>query len=228
MQWMGVISRVAAALAASMAGSAYAAGVLAVTVEQMPHNSAIAPEYALCVPTAEGKSAPGVNRRPTIAWEGAPKATDSFAVFVMDPDVPADFTDAGKDGKIITEAAARQDFFHYGVVKIPANETQLVGGAADEETATGMPLVNDLGANNYVTPPTAFGGPCPPWNDARLHHYHFIVLALGKDAPVTLPSDQPETAKQVFDRLITSKSLLAKGVAIGTYTLNPALRDAIH
>ena len=228
MQRMRMISLMAATLVAGMAGAASAAGVLAVTVADMPHKTAIGERYALCVPTAEGKSAPGENRRPTIAWTGAPKATDSFAVFVMDPDVPADFTDAGKDGKIITEAAARQDFFHYGVVKIPASETQLVGGAADEETATGMPLMNDLGANNYVTPPTAFGGPCPPWNDARLHHYHFIVLALGKDAPVTLPSDQPETAKQVFDRLITSEHLLAKGVAIGTYTLNPTLRDAIH
>jgi phosphatidylethanolamine-binding protein (PEBP) family uncharacterized protein len=26
-----------------------------------------------------------------------------------------------------------------------------------------------------------YDAPCPPWNDARLHHYHFIVYAI--DAP---------------------------------------------
>lgn len=223
---------VAASLAAQAADSP-----LQVTVEGMRAGQPIAPKYALCTPTHDGKSSKvSAPLRPTIRWSGAPKGNDSFAVFVMDPDVPADFTDAGKEGKILKADSKRQNFFHYGVVGISAKATQLAGSSANEAPADGTPLLNDLGANHYVDPQSAYGGPCPPWNDARLHHYHFIVLALDKEAPAIADarmragapaSADPMTAKNTFDRLIASPHVLARGEVIGTYTLNPTMRKAV-
>lgn len=222
-----------AILVSTAATAAAPSPALEVTVEGIPHTKPIPADYAVCLPTADGKSnAEGKNMRPSIRWSGAPKETASFAVFVMDPDVPADFTDAGKEGKIIAKNAKRQDFFHYGVVGIPANRTELAGGKHSSSPTAGTALVNDMGSNKYVTPATAYGGPCPPWNDQRVHHYHFIVLALDKDAPVDAPpvtdcndpSCRSDTAKAAFDRLIDSSHVLAKGTSIGTYTLNPAVK----
>lgn len=195
---------------------------LTISVEGLTHNAPIPARYALCKPTADGKSTSGANQRPTIRWSGAPKGTDSFAVFVMDPDVPADFSDASKEGVVIDAEAERRDFFHYGVVNIPPKTTRLNGSTTNAPVSVGTPLVNDLGQNNYVPHPADFGGPCPPWNDARLHHYHFIVLAL--DEAVHLSEDADEnTAKAVFDRLMEGGHVLASATSIGTYTLNPAL-----
>ena len=217
-------------LITAMAGTALAASAAApkpslnVTVEGMVSGQPIADKQALCLPTADGKSDKiGANIRPEIRWSGAPAGTKSFAVFMMDPDVPADFTDAGKDGRILAADAKRQDFYHWGVINIPADVSALAGGKPGSAITSGTELLNDLGSNGYITPPTAFGGPCPPWNDARIHHYHFIVLALNA---TPAPVSDKTTAKEMFSRLIASDALLASGTVIGTYTLNPALRAA--
>lgn len=194
-----------------------APSTLTVTVENLSNNKPIPAKNALCIPTKDGKSGPGENKRPTIHWTGVPEGTQSIAVFMMDPDVPADFTDAGIEGKTIAADAPRQDFFHYGVVNIPATATALAGGDAQKSPRFGTQLVNDLGS--YIPTPAQFGGPCPPWNDARLHHYHFIVLALATPTPLA-----PQlTAKQAFATLLKSPHLLAKGSVIGSYSLNPSL-----
>lgn len=217
----------------TLATTAHAAD-LAVNVEGITAGAPIPAAHAVCLPTPDGKSnASGLNLRPTIRWNDAPEGTDSFAIFIMDPDVPADFTDAGKEGKIIAKDAKRQDFYHYGVVNIPAHINEFPGTHVKTKLGyTPIELVNDMGLNQYVPTPTAYGGPCPPWNDARLHHYHFIVLALAKGAPITAPTlakdspaaESPNTAKNTLDRLLTGKHLLAKGTLIGTYTLNPAAK----
>lgn len=210
-------------------------GEIAVSVEGIVGGKPVPEAQALCTPTPDGKSdkvkAPV---RPAIQWSGVPEGAASIAVFMMDPDVPADFTDASKEGKILSKNAKRQDFFHYAVVEVPATATSLAGGSADQKPAEGRELINDLGLNGYVEPKSAYGGPCPPWNDARVHHYHFIVLALDKGAEAAVntppatdcnnPSCMGETAKNTFNRLIASKHVLAKGTVVGTYTLNPKLR----
>lgn len=195
-----------------------------VMVDGMKAGGEIAAPQALCVPTADGKSEPiPTVMRPAIRWHGAPKGTTSFATFMMDPDVPADFTDAGKEGKMIATDAPRQDFYHWGVVDIPASATSIPGGLAQLPLSAGRELPNDLGAAGYVPSPGQYGGPCPPWNDARIHHYHFIVLALDAATPA---AKAEETAKDAFTRLITSKHVLGKATLVGTYTLNPQLRAA--
>ena len=65
-----------------------------------------------------------------------------------------------------------------------------------------------------------YDGPCPPWNDEIVHHYHFTVYAL--DVPSLGLEGRfggPEALKAMEGHV------LAKGAWVGTYTLNPALRD---
>ena len=220
---MPIHSRLACFCALMLLGfSAHAApATFAISVDALTPNQPISAPQALCVPTADGKSDKIEDViRPTIRWSGAPAGTKSFAVFMMDPDVPADFTDAGIVGKVIAEDAKRQDFFHWGVVDIAADVNVIQGGLAKLPLASGRELPNDLGAAGYVPSPGQYGGPCPPWNDARIHHYHFIVLALADGSVFK----EGESAKAAFTRLIDSPSVLGKATVVGTYTLNQKLR----
>jgi hypothetical protein len=64
-----------------------------------------------------------------------------------------------------------------------------------------------------------YDGPCPPWNDDLLHHYHFRVYAL--DVP-TLGLAGKFTASAARDAM--QGHVLAEAAITGTYTLNAALR----
>lgn len=217
---------------AATGAQAAAPAPLSVVVEGVVDGKRVPDSNVVCLPTKDGKSdQSGQSLRPTIGWSGAPATAKSYAIFVMDPDVPADFTDAGKDGKTLPVEAKRMNFFHYGVINIPAETTSFPGGAADVQPGLGIQLANDMGANHYVATPAQFGGPCPPWNDERLHHYHFIVMALDKDAPIQdaeplahskwVPDN---SAKATFNRLTASDHVLARGEVVGTYSLNPKMK----
>lgn len=195
----------------------FAEAPMKVAVEGVSARGPIPEQYALCKPTEDGKSTKGENLRPAIAWTGAPKETQSFAVTITDPDVPTDFTDAGKEGKTIPADMPRQLFYHWVLVDIPANVTSIPGGPARQPPAAGKALKADLAG--YVPNPKHYGGPCPPWNDLRTHDYHFTVHAL--DVP-SLELKAGATARDAATAI--QAHTLATGNLIGTYTLNPSLR----
>lgn len=200
------------------------AGSLKVSVQSHRSGERIPDAFALCTPTPDGKSEKvKTPLRPTIAWSHVPAGTASIAVFMMDPDVPADFSDANQDGKTVKQEAARQPFFHYGSVDVPASARTLQGAKSSRTPSYGHELLNDLGANGYIAPKSAYGGPCPPWNDERIHNYHFMVLALNNTQPAHVKG---ETAKEAFNRLMGSDAVLVHGTVVGTFSLNPALMPA--
>ena len=63
-----------------------------------------------------------------------------------------------------------------------------------------------------------YDGPCPPWNDERMHHYTFTVYALSVPALVL-----PERYRVGDLRAAMAGHVLASASLTGRYTLNPAV-----
>jgi Raf kinase inhibitor-like YbhB/YbcL family protein len=182
--------------------------------------------YAFGTPDGQGKAeAGGGNRSPHLRWSGAPEGTQSFAVTCVDPDVPADFTDANQEGKTLAEDLPRQDFTHWLLVDISPDTTELPEGAGGDGIVaggkpTGQTDYGVTGSNSYTESQGdgtygGYDGPFPPFNDERLHHYHFTVYAL--DVPsLGLSGD----FKLDDVRSAIEGHVLDQGEIVGVYTLN--------
>lgn len=207
---------------------------LNVEISAWANGGAIPDEYAFCKPAAEGHIQTSRNLSPAISWSGAPAGTRSFAIICHDPDVPSKADDVNQEGRMVPASLPRVDFYHWVLVDIPATVTSLTTGAdSDGITPRGKPLGPTphgvRGVNNYTDwfagdadmkgDYGGYDGPCPPWNDEIVHHYHFTVYALD------LPSLGLGSRFGGADALAAMAGhVLARGSWVGTYSLNPALR----
>lgn len=64
-----------------------------------------------------------------------------------------------------------------------------------------------------------YDGPCPPWNDAIVHHYIFTLYALA--TPVLAIEGELNGAN--VRAALANAPVLAEATLTGLYTLNPAL-----
>jgi hypothetical protein len=105
----------------------------------------------------------GGNKSPHFAWSVVPEGTKSLAMSCFDPDAP---TGSG--------------FWHWVVVNIPANVTELKTDAGNPKAgllpAGALQTRTDFGAPGY-------GGPCPPEGHGP-HRYVFTLFAVKQE---TLP-----------------------------------------
>jgi Raf kinase inhibitor-like YbhB/YbcL family protein len=190
---------------------------LDVKVTGISNGDKIPAEHAFCIATKTEKSSPtGKNISPEISWNQAPEGTKSFAIIVVDKDVPTDFTDAGVEGKTIKADMPRQNFYHWGVANISAKTTKIEAGKG-KDAKLGTQTINDY-ANFMKDKPAktfaGYDGPCPPFNDERIHNYYFQVYALNVEK-VELP--KAATTKQLEEEI--QKHIIAKGESLGTYSL---------
>jgi Raf kinase inhibitor-like YbhB/YbcL family protein len=200
------------------------------------NGSPIAEVFAVATPTLDGKAEmAGDDRSPHLRWQGEPEGTRSFAISVVDPDVPADRTRMGVEGLSLGDDEPRVEFAHWLVVDLPSDVHELSEGAGgDGFVAHGRPpgpttVGGVQGENGYrglfegnADLEGTYGGwdgPFPPWNDEHVHRYITTVYALDVES---LALDAGFDL-QAFRRAIEGH-VLASAEIVPTYTLNPALR----
>jgi Raf kinase inhibitor-like YbhB/YbcL family protein len=191
-------------------------------------------EHSFGVPDGSGKAAAeGGNRSPHLRWSGHPEGAESFALIVHDPDVPADPSDVNQEGRTLPADQERTDFTHWLLIDISPEVTELPEGAGSTEIVVGGKPPGETehgvaGVNSYTDflagDPDMEGtyghydGPFPPFNDERLHHYHFTVYALD------VPSLELEGEFKLDDvREALEGHVLDQGELVATYTLNEEL-----
>ena len=177
------------------------------------------------------------NRSPHLAWSDVPAGTRSLVIIVHDPDVPSAGDDVNKEGRTVPADLPRVDFYHWVAVDLDPAMGEITEGAfSDGITARGKggpdgPHGTRQGRNDYTgwfagDPDMegeyhGYDGPCPPWNDELLHHYHHTVYATDLDrVPVSGSFDAPAVREAI------SGHILDQAEIVGTYTLNPAVAGA--
>lgn len=174
------------------------------------------------------------NRSPHLAWKDAPHATRSFVLTCIDTDVPSRGDDVNQPGRTVPAELPRVEFVHWLMANIPAECAELGEGAcSDEVTARGKrdpfgPPGSVQGLNDFTGwfagdadmagDYLGYDGPCPPWNDALLHHYHFKVYALDV---AELPLAQGFSRAQL--QAAMAGHVLDEAELIGTCSLNPTV-----
>lgn len=190
---------------------------LEVKAEGFKPGGRIPDKYAYCKMDSINHTTKGENISPAISWSEGPKGTKSYAIIMVDPDVPAIFDDANKDGKIIPADMPRRNFYH--LIRFVSKVVQELeeGGESTYKTSSvmtnGTREKNDFG--NY-----GYDGPCPPWNDKKLHHYHFKILALN-ELKIPTPDGKP-TGDELLK--ILEPYIIAQGEVTGTYSTNPSAK----
>lgn len=107
----------------------------------------------------------GGDRRPPLAWTDPPDGTQTFALTMIDPDVPPQIRPDGR-------------WVHWLTWNLPADCRALPEDAP-------VPGEEGVGTSGDI----GYHGPCPP---DREHRYFFTLYAL--DAPLVLPPGADEAA----------------------------------
>ena len=193
------------------------------------------PEHcAFGVPDPQTRMQLGPNKNPHLQWSKPPAGTESLVLICMDPDAPASAEGVNQAGEVIAMDRPRGDFAHWVMVDIPAGLNTIDEGAVSSGVVSGGKQSPDgpAGARQGLNDYTGFlagdadmkgqyfgyDGPCPPWNDERVHRYCFRLYAIDL---ARCPVDGAFTAPDVLAAI--EDHVLAEAQLTGTYTLNPDL-----
>ena len=208
------------------------------TSTSIQHDRPIPDRFCFCRMDPETHVAMADNLSPHLAWSGAPEGTRSFVLLCMDPDVPTVGDDVNQEGRSVPHDLPRCDFCHWVMIDIPADCHELAEGACSNGITAGgkSDPPGPAGARQGITNYTdwfdgdpdmggdyhGYDGPAPPWNDERLHHYHFTIYALDID---TCPVDGtdfrgPDVLQAIEGHILYQASL------VGTCSFNPTLHDS--
>lgn len=190
-------------------------------------------KLAFCIPDIHHHVCLGKNQNPHLTWNQVPEGTLSFALICHDPDAPSRGDDVNQKDRTVPASLPRVDFFHWVLANIPADLREIgTGEFSTEVTPKGKPgpytLYGGLhGINSYTDwfagdndmrgDYYGYDGPCPPWNDERVHRYIFTLYALNI-------AQQPLTGKFSGPQLLAAiqEHILAQASLTGTYSLSPA------
>jgi Raf kinase inhibitor-like YbhB/YbcL family protein len=205
------------------------------TSSSFAHGQRIPAEFAFAAPDPAAHLRLSDNRNPHLRWTDVPPGAKSLVLTCVDTDVPTRADDVNQEGRVVPASLPRAPFHHWTMVDIAPSVTEIAAAAcADGIVARGKqspqgPAGARQGVNDYTlwfaNDPEMSGqyfgydGPCPPWNDELLHHYHFVLYATDL---TRCPIDGAFTGPQVAEAI--AGHILAEARLTGTYSLNPAVR----
>ncbi len=207
---------------------------LELTIPSFQNGSPIPDEFAFCNPAEEGYVTMGPNKNPHLQWSNMPEGTKSLTLICVDPDAPTVPDDVNQEGKSVPKELPRTDFYHWVLVDISPGVTEIPAGEVCEGITPGGKEAGQIkygiqGLNNYTEwfaededmagEYGGYDGPCPPWNDERIHRYYFRLYAL--DVPSLDLANEfggPEAIQAMEGHILDQAEWM------GTYTLNKKLR----
>jgi Raf kinase inhibitor-like YbhB/YbcL family protein len=199
------------------------------------HQQRIPDQFAFGVADAAQHLRLGANRNPHLAWSGVPAGTKSLVLLCVDSDVPTRPDDVNKEGRVVPASLPRADFYHWLMVDIPPSVHEIAAGTCSDgivprgKSSPAGPPGARQGVNDYTLwfggdadmagQYFGYDGPCPPWNDELLHHYHFVLYATDF---ARCPVDGPFSGQQL--RAALQGHVLEEARLTGTYSTNPRVR----
>lgn len=204
-----------------------------VTINAWADGASIPTKFAFGKIPAEGRFELSDNINPEISWSDAPAGTKSFAIICHDPDVPSSGEDVNQEGKTVPANLPRVDFYHWVLVDVPVDQSGIAEGAdcsgvTPKGKTPGQQAHGITGINSYTDwfagdadmggEYGGYDGPCPPWNDSIMHHYHFTVYALDVE---TLGLSGSFTGAEALTAM--TGHVLGKAAKMGTYTMHSTL-----
>lgn len=199
--------------------------------ESWPDGGAIPSKFAFARVPDEGRFEFSGNVSPALSWTAPPQGTKSFALIMHDPDVPSSPEDVNQEDRLVPAELSRITFFHWVLVDISANAFSIKEGADSSGVtpggkAPGVGAHGTTGINSYTDwfdgDPDMGGdyggydGPCPPWNDSIVHHYHTTLYALDVES---LGLSGAFTGADVLAAM--KGHILAEATKFGLYSMNP-------
>lgn len=203
-------------------------------IEEFEDQHSIPGDFAFGVIDAKEHVRPGANRNPTLEWNALPAGTRSLVLLCVDGDVPGKADDVNQEGREIPPDLPRTDFYHWVMVDIPPSVHGITGGFCSDGVTTGGkhqppgPEGSRQGINDFTSwfagdekmagDYFGYDGPCPPWNDSLIHHYHFVLYATDLERCAV---DAKFTGGDV--RTAIEGHIIEEARVTGIYTLNPRL-----
>jgi Raf kinase inhibitor-like YbhB/YbcL family protein len=175
------------------------------------------------------------NKNPHLAWSELPVGTRSLVLICHDPDVPSRPDNVNKEGVTVPASLPRVDFYHWVLVDLTPGTGSIGHGELSAgitpkgKTGPAGPHGTSQGLNNYTEWFAAdadmggkyfgYDGPCPPWNDEIIHHYHFTLYATDLEkCPLEGEFTGPDVLKAIDGHILGSTKLT------GTYAIYPNAR----
>jgi Raf kinase inhibitor-like YbhB/YbcL family protein len=125
-----------------------------------------------------------VNISPSLAWEGAPDNTKSFALIVDDPDAPAGI------------------WVHWVLFNIPPHIHNLAENVLHDKVLPNGAL---QGMNDFRK--IGFGGPCPP---GGTHRYYFKLYALNMELKLAPGISKRDLVNAMSGHILAEAQLMGK------------------
>ena len=199
------------------------------------HNYRIPPEYAFCAPDRKTHVKLSKNCNPHFTWADLPAGARSLALICHDPDVPSKADDVNQEGRTVSAALPRIDFYHWILVDIDPKwgiikAAEFSGGVTPRgKKGPEGPRGTRQGINDYTMwfasdkdmsgDYFGYDGPCPPWNDTIPHHYVFTLYALDVEkCPVSGIFKGPDVLAAIKGHV------LEEAATTGLYSLNPDVK----